>query len=509
MKKRVAYLLVAALSVSMLAGCGSKAEKKGHKVDVEITDIMANAVKSIDTVESFGIGVSGEAKISGTSAGQDISMSGSVKGDSIFALSKSPSFSMDGKVSYKLSGGGMNMDGNYKAEAYGATEDDEMTVYANYDDKWITDSVDISEYVESFDELEAGLSEIESSMDEIDPADLEEFEEVFKLEDTTKYVGKKECYVISATIDTDDLSTLEKFDIDAEELETFETLKMKYSLYLDKNTSLPIKFAFNLAGEMNQDGVELKITKCNLEITFKVNEGKVKAVPSEAVDKAEETDLGLEDMFGDSYGLENEYDIPDYDDDYLDEDDDYNYSDNDDDNTASTGKYSFDENGDYAKDEIDKLPEKAVFMGKEVKRGIIAKDIKSGFTIDEEYSDLEIEAGDNGHVCLDMDGEDGAYIWFYVYNDTDKTLSWEECKIRGLDCEEGDGAVTLELDNGIKIGDSIEKVQDMYGNVRPSYVYNSEYGCEVQYEDENYDDISFFYDSESGEITGIDFKFNE
>lgn len=499
MKKKIVYALVAALTISMLSGCGSQ-EKKGHKVNVSLTEVVENAVGAVEDVETFGINVSADIKASGESEGQKVSLSGSAKGESAFSLSEKPAFSMEGKLNYSMNVAGQSMKGDYKASAYGETEDDEMTVYVNFLDEWMKDTVDVSGFVDSFDEMKSSIADIQEAISEIDESDLEEVKEFFDLEKNTKYVGSTECYVLSATLDTNDIDSLDKFGISADELEGVEDVMVKYSMYLNKKTFFPTKFEINLKGKFDQDGMVVNIEKCNAVVTFKVNSVKVKGVPSDAVNKAEETDLGLDDMVGSSY-------------DYA-EEDDYDYEDNydyDEEYDASNNNYSFSESGNYSKDTV-KVPKTAKFNGVEFKYGVKAKELnKFKFEIDEEYTDEELGVDESGSVCMDIP-DTNDYIWVNIVNNDSQEKSWEECEIVSLSYEPNsypDDVLEFSLDNGLKIGGSVDDVKKLYGDAEPVYVYNGEYSSTVSYEDDDYNEIEITYDPVSGTITGLDVQFSK
>ena len=87
MKKKLAYLLVAVLSVSMLAGCGSKGSKssssddsskstkkeaKSEKVSVGLSEVLENAAEAATGIESVNISATGEAEMVASAQGQDV-----------------------------------------------------------------------------------------------------------------------------------------------------------------------------------------------------------------------------------------------------------------------------------------------------------------------------------------------------------------------------------------------------------------------------------------------------
>ena len=316
MKKRLTYLVVAALSVSMLAGCGSESSggKKGSKVDVEMTEVLENAAEAVTDIESVEIGIKGEADITGSAQGTNMVIKGSADLTGK-AQVEDPAIEASGKVSYKISGGGQDMSGDYKAEVYGETEDDEMSVYVKLNaEDWRTDTVDVSDFDDAISQIEDALEQVKSGLGSISSDDLKEVEDFVKLESKTSFVNKKECYVLSAKLDKNKLLKLyeesgemfEDMDSYMEVIEALDSLNVTYALYFAKSDYMPVKFEFSMTGKGSVEGIDVNIKKLNLEVNLGVNDVKISPVPDSVKESAVETDLGLG---GSSY----DWDDDDYD----------------------------------------------------------------------------------------------------------------------------------------------------------------------------------------------------
>lgn len=347
MRKRFAVLLVTALSVSLLAGCGSKSGSAGKtsKVEIELADLIENVADATTEIRDLQVDINGELDISVKVDGQSVAAQGSVsmKGK---AVKDEPAFDADGTVKYSATYSGATLSGEYSAKASGVTEDGQLNVYARLDKgdekgDWLTDSMDASLFTDYFSGLDELLKDGKDDFESITEEDWALVESVMKLEDTTQIVNKRECYVVSVKINRDTILELiaasedyvdeeEKNEALAEAEETFEQLDLDCTgrICYDKNTFLPVQtaFSFTMNGEVEE--TEVNIKKLSLEINMVANDNiSIDKIPDDVRENAEQVDMGLEDIFGDDEYEGWEYDDDDYDyEDY----DDYDYEDYDD-----------------------------------------------------------------------------------------------------------------------------------------------------------------------------------
>lgn len=111
MRKKCAYFLVAALSVSMLAGCGSKSkgadnstkkEAKSEKVSVGLSDVLANIAEAATGIESVKLEANGEAEVVISMSGQEMTATGNINLASN-AVKADPAFDVKGTAEYNPS----------------------------------------------------------------------------------------------------------------------------------------------------------------------------------------------------------------------------------------------------------------------------------------------------------------------------------------------------------------------------------------------------------------------
>lgn len=328
MKKKFAYLLVAALSVSLLAGCGSKSSetKKTSKVEIELAELFENVADATSDIEDLQLDIKGEADATVKVDGQSLSAKGSVSLTGK-AVKEEPAFDLSGAVDYSVTTSGTTLSGKYSANACGETEDGELNVYVNVnkgDEKgnWVTDSMDASYITDVFDDLEEILEESKDAFNEITEEDWKKVESILKLEDMTKIVNKKECYVITMEINNDSIMELIRTSedyVDEEEMEdalqeaeeAFQQLNLdcRGQICYDKDTFLPVqtKISFTMNGEV--DDTEVDIKTLVFEMNMLANDGvKLSGVPDNVKEEAEEADLDLDDYFPESDDETDSYD---------------------------------------------------------------------------------------------------------------------------------------------------------------------------------------------------------
>lgn len=310
MKKGFAYLLVAALSVSMLVGCGSKSDKKdsksgketikkGTKVEASLTDVLEGVAEAATTIESISISINGEGDLTASAQGQEIKASGKIEGTAN-AVKDDAAMDLQGKASYNVDMAGQKMSGDYKMEAYGETEGDKVVVYSKLNDEdWEKNSSDKEDFEDAFAQIENGLEQVKEALSGLKEEDLEAVAKYMKLEDTTKVVGGKECYVLAVKVDAEGLQELAELGGDVledsdfgdylEVLEGIDEFEYNFKLYFDKTTYLPVKVSLDATMDGEVQGTQVKLNKLTLDVTLSVNDDvKIADVPKDAKESAKE-----------------------------------------------------------------------------------------------------------------------------------------------------------------------------------------------------------------------------
>lgn len=512
-KKLLTYGLVAVLSVSMLAGCGSKknSEKSGHKVDKTFMEVAENVVKSIEDIDSMKLGVKADIDMTAQSEGVEMLVKGAAELNGTFNIDV-PAFNADGKVSYELSASGQKFSGEYTMTSYGETVDDTMNIYAktNITD-WEMESVDVSEYIESMEMIKSQVNEVASQISEIDSKEIEDtVGKYLKLEDETKYVNDRECYVLSADLDVNDLKELVELTESKQESEAFtdsvEDMNFSYGICIDTKTYIPVKVYMNITAKGNDGDTEFSINKMGFEFNFTANSGKVKDVPKDVKEEAESGDTDAKeaiDSFLGSGGI-----VPGIgDDDYgIDVD-----GDNDNTNNDKNDKEEPDSDSkDYGTVDTKYIPKSFTLEGKEYQMGSkVGVLLDAGFAIDTEWTDFDkIEGQGTKTVYLKSTKNDDYGFSLAVQNDTDSAIEIKDAPIYGITIDV-DSELSFELDNGIQLGDNISEVQKIYKGQKSSYEYDGSAISSVEYQDEDYNEVDYTYDMDDNRVTEITLYYSK
>lgn len=492
-KKMLAYGVMVALSVSMLVGCGSKkeSEKAGRKVDKSITEVAENVVKSVEDIDSMKLGIKGSVDIDTETDGVNAVIKGGAELNGVFTIDI-PAFNLDGSLFYEIGAEGQKLSGEYTANAYGETEDDTMNVYAktNITD-WVMESVDVSEYIESVSMIKSQVNELADMIGELDEKEIEDaIGDYLTLEEKTKSVNGKECYVLSADLDMNDIAGLNEYT--GEELDDFmesvDSMNLSYGVCIDTKTFIPVKFYMNLSAKGNEEDTKISINDMSFEFNFVANSGKVESVPKDAKEKAE----SIEDMESDDMSFGSMFDSGDV----LDFDEGQDEDADDDEFHTVDTKY---------------IPKSFTLEGKKYnvgdKAGILLGD---GYEIDKSRVDFEtIDSYESERIYLISPKNEDNGFSITVYNDTDSEIEIKDASLTGITIE-NDSELSLSLDNDIKLGGDPETIKEVYKGQKESYSFDGEYSASVEYQDEDYNRVDFYYDKESNIITEIDFiRFDE
>ena len=478
-KKILVYGLVAALSLSMLSGCGSRrsSEKGGHKVDKSIKEVAENVARNISDVDSMKMGLKGNIDIAIESSGIKYSIKGNGEMNGVFVVDN-PAFNLDGKVSYELNQGASKLSGEYSAEAYGETDGEIMNVYGktNISD-WECESFDVSEYVGEISEFKDEIGEfaeyIKGLSDEEIAAEIGEY---VNLEGETKSVNGKECYVISADLDINDIKKMDEDFVEDEDEMEFDKLDCSYGICIDVDTYMPVKMYINISAHVIEENAEYTINSMGFEFNFISNSGKVKSAPKDAKESANDSD-GPSDIFG---------------------------------SITSKAKDAKEEDekeenaNDYGTVDTKYIPKTFKLDGKEYKFGDkVSTMLDAGYEIElNEEHDGKIGAYGISAYYLKKPGSNSSFL-VYMDNDTDSDIDMKDATIKGISVMETDG-VTLELDNGITLESSISDVKKVYENQKASYEFEGQYSSVITYEDEDYNEVEYSYDVESGKLNQIE-----
>lgn len=493
-KKILVYGLMTVLSLSILSGCGSKknSEKGGHKVDKSIKEVAENVADSIADIDSMKLGLKGNIDLTAESEGLKYSVKGNAELNGAFTVDV-PEFNVDGKVLYELNQSANKLSGEYSVNSYGETDGDTMNIYTktNITD-WTHESIDVSEYLEEVSSFKEEMEEIAEQIKDLSDKEIEdEFGKYFKLEDTTKAVNGKECYVISADLDLDDINELNEYGMDDFDDTEIDQLDFSYGVCIDKDTYMPVKIYCNISAHVNDEYVEYTINNMSFEFNFVANSGKVKSAPKDAKQAADEND-GPSDLFGSITSK-----AKDARDNMEDEDDNKG-------DTKESNKTNNDEK-DYGTVDKKYIPKSFKLNGKEIKFGDkVSEILDAGYEIESDEG-KKIKANDSQLYLFTKKDSDISFT-VDIYNSAENDINVKDGVISGIFVSDVDG-INFELDNGITLNSTISDVEEVYKNQKCSDKYNGATFGSVSYEDDDYNEVSFDYDLGSGKITDIDVYF--
>lgn len=309
-KKCLVFSLVSVMSLSMLAGCGTKKEDndkkddkvKVSKVDIELQELLSEAAISIADIETVKLGMAGNVKLKYISEEMNMDISGDVKLEGIAAVDE-PKFNANGSLNYELSMSGTKLSGDYTLEAYADTVDEEMSIYAKINDEdWMVEEGDVSEYMEEIEYLKENIEEFSGMIEELDFSVLDEYKEYIRLEDKTQIVDGVECYVVSANLNMEQFVDLyEEYEGDASDIEEefggVNDFVIDCALYFNKSNCAPAKFTVDMSMDIEEEDETIEVESLGFEISLGVNTSdEIKDVPNEAKDNAGDADMSIADI---------------------------------------------------------------------------------------------------------------------------------------------------------------------------------------------------------------------
>lgn len=497
MKKSLSYVLIAALSVSMLAGCGKKESKSdsktGNKVKVELSEVLTNVADSVTDIDEVSISVNGEVDASAEEDKQAVSISGSA--DAELNIDKNtPAISGLANVKASVEQNGSEASFKTKAGMYGQKEGDDFVGYFGYGDQWFRKTGDAGKVVEAVEQLEDALKQAGTELSKLDKDDFKKIEKLVQLQDKTEKVGKKECYVIAMKFDEEslqdtcrELAMMEHGDLDDKELKemerdfakVFDNLKLSVDvkLYFDKKSYVPVKFDADITmkGEFNDTKVDIR--KLKFTATLDIDEADIKKVPDDVKDKAQTLD--------DTYNLGD--------------DDDYGYEesnlDNQDDDDDDDDLFS-----DLAYQDIDveKISDSITVGKTTIKIGDSYKKIDEiGYVPEEDEKDMTIESGSTDSMMVENPEDTYDYFIVGLQNLTDKEASYKDCVIYRVNIDKTySGKVSM---GELVLGEStIKDVIKMYPDAKIKE--DSQY---LYIHGKNNELLELAFDSEDGKLNNI------
>lgn len=297
MKKKLLYGLTMVMTVVMLGGCGSK---KAEKVELTLGQVLEGVAENVVTIESIEFDAGGKLDAKIEQNGEKVEVNGSASMDAVIK-SKDPSLHMQGKLDYKCKYNNTTLSGNHTAEIYGEgnEEEDIFYMYAKLDDEeWKCTEEELSDFTNELGEID--VEEIKEGLKELEKE--EEFNKLLKLNDTIQKANDKECYLVYADVDKKLLDELiESGEMEFDNIEEIEDVKVKLEIYFEKNTFHPVKIVIDAQLKGNSENMSVDVKEFKFELNSKINDSKAVKVPEDVKNNAvnEEDD---EEIFSEIIG---------------------------------------------------------------------------------------------------------------------------------------------------------------------------------------------------------------
>ncbi|HJA99918.1 MAG TPA: hypothetical protein H9780_01995 [Candidatus Mediterraneibacter merdavium] len=422
-RKLAAAGLTAAMTVTMLAACGTKATPENLLRDMskraeETESITANIKMELD------VAASGES----VRMGVDFDME---------TITEPEMSSAKGSVSL----GSGDMDITMEMETYSEKKDDEYVIYTMMDDMWSVETADSAE-------MTADMGIVSE--------DFQKFSDRFELKDELVEVNGKDCFeltgeldgeLLAQMMDEDMMSSFTGFGADESDL---ADMILPCTIDIYKDSILPARIYFDMGDSLFPllEGLGMEKAECSVEMTFlEYDSVKEIVIPQEALE-AEETSG-----------------------------DDWWYSDDDNDTDSAAvpiepASQSADLGSTWS-DYTVQINDTVITLP------CTLEDIeKTGLTLDTDYTERDylVDAGDY-ELAWFVDGN-GNEIIVHMVNDSDGQKELQDCLAGGINVDSysvEQGGITVLFPGGVQIGSDPQEAVNAYGE--PDDLYeDAEYG---------------------------------
>ena len=319
MKKKLAYLLIGTLSVSMLAGCGKKENKSASKAKdsdkkqeapaITLKDLIKNMNDAAKGYDSLALKLEANAEGVASAGSVEYGLNGSVKGNLDIDLKsfefsgdgkvkysgnldidlKSFEFSGDGKVKYSLDLSGNSISGDKSAEFYAEKDGDDLKAYIGMDGDWTSDTI-------TQDDIQNMLEQYTKALDtDTLEENFDKMKDLYTFDSKTEEVNDKDCYVIGLDLNKDQLKDIiknvdlpeEAGDVDVDSIlnvidQSVKDFSIKMKEYVEVDTYYPVKYELTVSGKGQSGETKVEVDNISISADIDVNKADVKAVPKEA-----------------------------------------------------------------------------------------------------------------------------------------------------------------------------------------------------------------------------------
>ena len=293
---------ISTLSVSMLSGCSLLKPTANSLLKSSGKKMQSVKDMGLDGTLEFGMELSKDGVSVGLDFDADLDMTYEKVKDGFESY-------IDAEVELSMA----DMSEKVKGEIYTVGDAEKVTTYSK--------SKDADEWVKE----EESAKDNTSGMQNLVNVNFNSLVDKMTLEEETKEVHGRECYVLKGTVqDSDFADSLTELymedlgDVDASEIEADVVVN------IDKKDKMPVSMTIEIDDEIfekafdasEMEGFSVAVNSFEMEIVYKeINTGKTVDIPEEVFDASEKDDSDDDSFFGDISGDDDSKDEPEEDDD--------------------------------------------------------------------------------------------------------------------------------------------------------------------------------------------------
>ena len=400
LKKGIMLLAISTLSVSMLSGCSLLKPTANSLLKSSGKKMQSAKDMGLDGTLEFGVELSKDGVSVGLDFDADLDMTYEKVKDGFESY-------IDAEVELSMA----DMSEKVKGEIYTVGDAEKVTTYSK--------SKDADEWVKE----EESAKDNTSGMQNLVNVNFNSLVDKMTLEEETKEVHGRECYVLKGTVQDSDFadSLTELYMEDLGEVDASE-IEAEVVVNIDKKDKMPVSMTIEIDDEIfekafdasEMEGLSVAVKSFEMEIVYKeINTGKTVDIPEEVFDASEKDDSDDDSFFGDISGGDDGKDEPEDDDDdnkdepKEDDDDDKDEPKEDDDDDKDEPKEDDDDDKDEPEDDDDSNDGSESYG----KGTLSSKEFKSeGF----DYKEFVQKENEKIYLKIQNENKDAALVSVYV-----------------------------------------------------------------------------------------------
>lgn len=284
LKKGVILLAASTLSVSMLSGCSL--------MKPTANSLLKTCGKKLLAVKDMGVEAKMDFAMELGKDGASIDLDMDADIDMAYEkVDKGYETYMDANIEVSMLGYSQAV----KSEAYSVADDKVVTTYSKgeNDEEWTKEEQKVDD---------------NSGFESLANMNFNGMLDKMTLSEETKEVYGRECYVLTGTVENNDMSgVLDQMDMDDLGDVDLDSIKADVTINIDKKDKMPVSIVMDIDKEVfnkifentDLDGVTVEVDSFEMEIIYnEINTGKKVDIPEEVFDAEEKKDSDDNNIFG-------------------------------------------------------------------------------------------------------------------------------------------------------------------------------------------------------------------